>query len=302
MPNTPPPTLPMVPERTFSCTLRRFFDVSDPEPIFPKKHSLTTRNGSSSTVWETSNSNSEAGRRRNSGGKNSIAMRRLGKSRLHLNTSSDSMNGNAYALTTNLLNPNADFSSSTNLNSNYNISLPPRSHPHNRTSSHGVFCSSSNSNPPSASTSITSTRVPTPTPTPAPVQTISTSASTNTTSTPIFELTPLSSLIQQSLKDIEISKGVHRREATTSEVELKKSKNSKDKEKEKDKEKNGGEMNNGGEAEGGRRRGGGGGGMAIDFDSVSNNLKSFEEFLNTTHEDGTPRAEIHLLAVLELPA
>ncbi|KAL5323050.1 hypothetical protein ACEPPN_007578 [Leptodophora sp. 'Broadleaf-Isolate-01'] len=113
------------------------------------------------------------------------------------------------------------------------------------------------------------------------------------TSTPTFELTPLSRLIKQSLKDIEMMK----RFTTTDEVGGKNVKGKRGKGKDKEAKGKGKGVGVGEEIiRGGGRE------MVIDFDKISENLKGLEEvyqaFLQTPNPNGTPRTEIHLVAIV----
>ena len=68
-------------DRTFSSTLRRFFDTSDYDHVYSKNHVAApskNRSASRSTIWATSTSTLNADYEGRDKEKGSIAMRRLG--------------------------------------------------------------------------------------------------------------------------------------------------------------------------------------------------------------------------------
>ncbi|KAG4420333.1 hypothetical protein IFR04_006539 [Cadophora malorum] len=298
------PAAVTIPDRTFSSTLHRFFDTSDQDHVYSKNHvAAGSRNASASrsTIWATSTSTSNPdyeGREKENG---SIATRRArenrkAKSALNLYTSSKRPNANA--------NVNANTLSSTNTSANVSTTTLPTSPPsavspssprfitHRRSESSFQTPASLTSDPatprsssPSANSKISESASPSATLSSTPKSeemtsetkrlagentciSISRGKKVNTIArTPTFELTPLSTLIVQSLKDIEMLKRVQ-----------------------------------------GHRRGIGiGDGIAIDFDSLFQNLKNFEAvykaYLQTStstniNETEEPCDEVHLLAMV----
>ncbi|PVH76969.1 hypothetical protein DL98DRAFT_574009 [Cadophora sp. DSE1049] len=319
MADTPPAT-PTVPDRTFSSTLRRFFNALEEEPVYPKSHPAAgSRNASASgsTIGGTSTSalnlNTEARQKE----KASIAMRRLGKAKsaLNLNASSKGTGtkSNTNAYTTTYSSANASTSNLPTSPLNAFTPSSPRFLAHRRSSNLLLSPSSTSlSSPgpstptstrpasPSSRTSPTSTPIPTSAQSPTPPQppsnagkSTSTSGSTSggtgrNKSTPTFELTPLSTLIAQSFKDIEMMKRVHGR--SVGHLTLSPGAKGKDKESNKAKGK---------DAEKAAKA------TTIDFDKVEENLRGFEEFYRVflqtptcANPSNTPRAEVHLLAMV----
>ncbi|KAK0113985.1 hypothetical protein ONS96_014832 [Cadophora gregata f. sp. sojae] len=347
------PTPPTVPDRTFSSTLRRFFNVSeddsDSNTVYAQNQGTSgnqNASASQSTVWAASSLtlNSD-GREKEKG---MIGMRRLGKAKsalnLHHTASSrrDNINPSSNPSALPSTNPSANTSTNNLLAKQLNAltppspSLSPQFLTHRRQSSNRLASSSSSASSPSslspsptrpASPSSTAPNSPlsvsgstTPkspdigNPNPAPKTRTTTKTQPNTTSstntstpTPTFELTPLSTLIAQSYKDIEMLKSIYgpssRRlhppplppPTSSGKTKPKNKHNSKSKS-EKGKKGEEGELN---EKEMARvvglERG-----MAIDFEKVEEGLRGFEEvykvFLQTSNT--TPRTEVHLLAMV----
>ncbi|KAH7383075.1 hypothetical protein BKA64DRAFT_749156 [Cadophora sp. MPI-SDFR-AT-0126] len=232
-------------------------------------------------------------------------MRRLGKAESALNLQSSSKMANSSANTSVLSSTTTSVNAPTNnLPVNpLNAITPPASSPrfltHRRSSNLLLFPSSSLSSSPGPSTpaftrpaspitrKITNNSAK-PGSRTSPDQNLSTNKKADTsTNTPTFELTPLSTLIAQSLKDMEMMKRVHGRSAGLLTLSIH---NGEEKKKGKGKKNKKGKEREGEVTARARVN-------IIDFEKVEENLRGFEEFYRAKDKLAT-QTELLLLLLL----